>query len=119
MGIPLIAEGDLKDLLQIDPAERKYPIVVGSPFQEDRQIRILYPGELHVKSLPRDRYIENKLGSLQVLCIPGSSDLRYYSRLIIKDGTVPADEASLLLDILRGMEAAGKDVIILERQTAE
>lgn len=114
MNTPLIAGAGIKDLLKIDATGRVWPVMVGSPFQEDREVHVIFPEGFHAVSTPRDTYVENETGSLQVVCRPGGSDMVYYSRLIIREGIVPAQKTQSLLAILKALDASYKEQITLE-----
>ncbi len=91
-------------------------MAVGTPFQEDKNIRFVIPDGFRLKQAPRDLYIENKVGSLQVLTHVSGSNLDYFSRLIIRKGSVPVEEVQSLITLLSEVNRASKEPILLEEK---
>lgn len=116
--LPLIAGSGMRDILSIDPDKRTWPLVVGSPFQEDRRLHIIIPAGAQIKSLPRDILIENASGTFQVICSTSGTDLWYYSRMVVRKGVIPQSEIKAFIDILSAAVKAGKEQIILEKRKA-
>jgi hypothetical protein len=114
--LPMIASGSMKDLLSIDPGKRLWPIVVGSAFQEDRRFHIILPEGMVAKSVPRDIFVENGAGAFQVICNSNGSDIWYYSRMSIKRGVIPREDAKAFVDILNVFLSAQKENITVEKR---
>ncbi|MDQ7822990.1 MAG: DUF3857 domain-containing protein [Candidatus Eremiobacteraeota bacterium] len=115
--LPLMGGGEMKDLLSIDASKRKWPIVVGSAFQEDRRFHLIVPPSVSVKSAPRTLLKENSVGSFQVVCNAQGSDINYYSRLTVKKGIVEPSEAPALIEILNAAVEAQKALITFEKRS--
>jgi len=116
MNVPLFSSSGMKDLLKIDAVSRIWPIAVGTPFQEDRHVHMVLPEGWRIKRLPKDRYVKNDVGALQVVCNSRGTDVSYYTRLVIKKGMIPEGETALLLEILQELNDSGKDAIMLEER---
>jgi hypothetical protein len=89
---------------------------VGSAFQEDRRFHIILPEGTSVRSVPRDIYIENSIGSFQVICNSTGSDVFYYSRMSVKKGTIQKEEAKAFNDILTALLQSQKETIAIEKR---
>ncbi len=116
--LPLITGSGMRDILSIDSDKRTWPLVLGSPFQEDRRLHIILPAGAQIKSLPRDILIENASGTFQVICSTSGTDLWYYSRMVIRKGVIPKSEIKAFIDILSAATKAGKDQIVMEKRKA-
>lgn len=114
--LPIVSGGGMKELLSINPSKRVWPIVIGSPFLEDRRFHLKIPEGYSVKSYPKDIYIQNPEGSFQVVCNVKGNEIWYQNRLITKRSVIPKDGAGNLLEILNTAEKARKDVIRIEKR---
>jgi|GEM_PF-1999498 len=116
--LPLITGSGMRDILSIDPEKRTWPLVVGSPFQEDRRLHLIIPAGAQVKSFPKDVLIENASGTFQVVCNTSGTDIWYYSRMVIRKGVIPQSDIKAFIDILSAAVKAGKEQIVLEKRKA-
>ncbi len=110
---PVIASGDVRKAIAENVSSRKYPIYIGSPVQEDRRFRINIADDFNVASIPENIYVDNKIGSFQVICDKNDRGIYYYSRMILKTVFVDVADMPLLQQILDASEKARQDKILL------
>lgn len=110
--IPILTGGGFRKTILDSIENRKYPIYVGSPIQEDRRFHIDLPKNFEVVSLPESVYIDNKIASYQVICEKNEKGIYYFSRLILKTVFVDIEDMGLLRDVLDSAEKSRQEKLV-------
>ena len=110
--LPILASGDVRKSISENISNRKYPVFIGAPIQEDRRFHIMLPNNIKVVSLPKKIHIDNKIASYQVLCEKNEKGIYYFSRLILKTVFVDINDIGLLRDVLDSAEKAKQEKLV-------
>ena len=113
--LPILVGGNSRALIAENLSNRKHPVYIGMPLQEDRSFRIVIPEASKVVSIPKNVHIENNIGSFQVICEKNEKSIYYFSKLILKTSIVDIADIKHLSDILSAAEKAKQEQIIFEK----
>lgn len=111
--VPVLMGGDYAQLVNSESV-REYPVVMGKPFQEDKRFHITVGEGLSVLSLPKSVFMENSVGSFQVVCSQEDRVIHYYSRFIVKEPVVSPENTEKIRQLLAEIELAQKEKIVFE-----
>lgn len=100
--------------LDREPEARQYPIVIGTPLQEDLRVTLDLPPGSAVLRLPAPESITNELGSFFSTLRHEGDQVRLFSRLILRAPWIPASKAPLLGELARAQRRLRETPLILK-----
>lgn len=111
--LPLLAGGDFRKLISEGLSKREEPVFVGNACQEDRRFRIIIPEGTDIVSYPESRFVENEVGSFQLITKRIEGGLFYHSRFIVRKNVVDKADFDKLEAILKEADKARTENMLM------
>jgi cellulose synthase operon protein C len=103
------------NLLNQNPSEREFPVVLSSAAKESRILNLAIPEGFTVMSLPSRLDYKNRVGSLWVTAQQEGNVIKYNSVFRIDKTVVPVAEFEDVQELFRKTQKADSEVILLKK----